>query len=237
MNRVDTLDSRTLRFTDCYGQRFMKSGRYRYRITPPGCAWLPGDHEFAVEVGAPSEKMVQHHVEVRADGATFTAVPSTVSIAAGDMVTWNCPQADAPPFAINGDRAFFSSEVLTNECGYSHVFSAPGRYEWVDAGGSGTCGVVEVADPKATTGAECRRWMETLAKGTLVMINDGRAEPEAVKITLGQTVFFAVVTGPGVTVTDRRLVGGGAEPKTASAPRTAPGAAPRASKAKAKPRK
>lgn len=38
------------------------------------------------------------------------------------------------------------------------------------------------------------------------MINDGRAEPAELEIMLGQTVFFAIVKGPAVTITERSLV-------------------------------
>ena len=34
-----------------------------------------------------------------------------------------------------------------------------------------------------------------------------QAEPAEVDIVVGQTVYFAIVTGPGVTITDARLAG------------------------------
>ena len=40
------------------------------------------------------------------------------------------------------------------------------------------------------------------------MIEKDKAEPAEVEIAVGQTVFFAVlVTGPGITITDERLIG------------------------------
>ena len=38
------------------------------------------------------------------------------------------------------------------------------------------------------------------------MIDGEQAEPVRIEIVTGQTVFFAIVKGPGVTVTDRRLL-------------------------------
>ena len=38
------------------------------------------------------------------------------------------------------------------------------------------------------------------------MISDGQPEPAEVEIMLGQTVFFAVVKGPGVSITEPVLV-------------------------------
>ncbi|HEV8560204.1 MAG TPA: hypothetical protein VGR06_28045 [Actinophytocola sp.] len=38
------------------------------------------------------------------------------------------------------------------------------------------------------------------------MIAQGDVEPAEVDIVTGQTVFFIVVSGPGITITDARLV-------------------------------
>jgi len=66
--------------------------------------------------------------------------------------------------------------------------------------------VVRVADPKPRNQDELRAWQSRLGEGALVMISDGRPEPAEVEIVLGQTVFFAVVKGPGLTITDGSLV-------------------------------
>jgi hypothetical protein len=49
--------------------------------------------------------------------------------------------------------------------------------------------------------------MKALSQGALVTIK-GRAEPQQVEIVTGQTVFFAVVDAPGITITDQRLEAG-----------------------------
>ena len=221
---TENLDSRALRNTDCYGQRLMKPGTYPYALVPAGGAGMGGDFPYAVEVVERSSKsdrdMQQATVTVRfvkerqgdcCDERTygpgrFVPDQERVTVEAGDMVVWNSPDAAARPFAVDGQKDFFGSTDLTNECGYTHVFTTPGEHEYVDANGSGLRGVVRVADPQPRTREELRAWQARLGEGTLVMISDGRPEPAEVEIMLGQTVFFAVVTGPGVTITDAALV-------------------------------
>jgi hypothetical protein len=43
------------------------------------------------------------------------------------------------------------------------------------------------------------------SKGTVVMVANDKANPAEVEIEVGQTVFFAIVAGRGITITDRRL--------------------------------
>ena len=49
-------------------------------------------------------------------------------------------------------------------------------------------------------------WQKRLSRGTVVMINDGKAEPAEVDVVMGQRVFFAVVNGPPMTITDTALM-------------------------------
>jgi plastocyanin len=224
----DNLDSRALRSTDCYGQRFMKPGTYPYALVPAGGAGATGDFPYVVEVvenaSGRERDMHQTTVTVRfvkerhgdccdertSDPGRFVPDEARVTIDAGDLIVWNSPDAATRPFAVDGQQDFFGSTALTNECGYSHVFMTPGEHEYVDAHGSGLRGVVRVADPKPRNRDELRAWQSRLGEGTLVMVSDGQPEPAEVEIMLGQTVFFAVVKGPGVTITDSSLVAVGA---------------------------
>jgi plastocyanin len=221
---TENLDSRALRNTDCYGQRFMKPGTYPYALVPAGGAGATGDFPYVVEVVETSSKrepdMHQTSVTVRfvkerhgeccdertSDPGRFVPDQERVTVEAGDMVVWNSPDAATRPFAVDGHKEFFGSTALTNECGYTHVFTTPGAHEYVDANGSGLHGVVRVVDPQPRTKDELRAWQSRLGEGTLVMISDARPEPAEVEIMLGQTVFFAVVKGTGVTITDATLV-------------------------------
>jgi plastocyanin len=150
--------------------------------------------------------MKQHTVLVNAKGGKFVASTPDLTIDAGDLVLWN--SLGSTPIAIAGDQAFFNSDRLFNEAGFSHAFGLPGEFRWADAFGSGLSGVVRVRDPGRCQDEESlRRWRKSLSKGTLVMIVDGKAEPAEVDIHTGQTVFFAIVKGPGVSITDERLLG------------------------------
>lgn len=220
---VDTFDSRALRQTDCFGQRFMRPGTYRYDTVPAGWADVSVDRPYTVTVLREGEgdvprrsehdqEMDQVTISVAADGKHYRPEEPDVTVRQGDLVLWHCPHPSPGGFAVVGDKAFFGSRSLVNECGYSHAFAAAGDHRWVDANGSGLEGLVRVRDPKAGTNDDFARWQQELAVGTLVLIADGKAEPAEVTVTTGQTVFFAVVTSEGITVTDARLVARPDEP-------------------------
>jgi plastocyanin len=207
---IDSFDSRALRHTDCYGQRFMRAGTYRYDLV--NAAWVPAtsEHPYQVRVTAAKDAdrvMGQHTVVVRADGNRFRPDTDTVRVDVGDLVVWHCPDATTTPFAVVGDKAFFGNTALVNESGFSHAFSAAGEYPWVDAHGSDLSGVVRVNDPPCDNVEDFRRWQRELSRGTLVMISGDRADPAEVEILTGQTVYFAVVKARGVSVTDARMAG------------------------------
>jgi plastocyanin len=205
---IDSFDSRALRNTDCYGQRFMRAGTYRYDLV--NAAWVPATSEHPYQVRVTAAKgadrvMQQHTVLVRADGNRFRPDDETLRVDVGDLVVWHCPDAAGTPFAVVGDKAFFGNAALVNESGFSHAFSAAGEYPWVDAHGSDLGGVVRVNDPPCDNMEDFRSWQRQLSKGTLVMITGSRAEPAVVDILTGQTVYFAVVKAGGISVTDERL--------------------------------
>jgi plastocyanin len=208
MQHLDTLDSRVLRLTDAYGQRFMREGRFAWAALPAGGGMLSVDRPFTIDVGPRRSdgKMTQHHVELGWDGQRFRPDRPKLAIEAGDLVSWHCPDPAAPGFEIAGDQPFFGSAALVNECGYSHAFGVPGRYRWVDALGSGLSGTVHVRPVSCATRDELAKWRARLAQAELVMIQHAKADRDTVEIVVGQTVYFAVVTGPGITITDERLV-------------------------------
>lgn len=201
-------DSRAIRRTDCYAQRFMRPGRYAYNILPTHGASLNEDRPYTILVkeGVKSGEMKQHNLFIKAKGAHFAPDNRELTIDLGDLVLWNCVSVDAPPHAIIGDQPFFDSARLSNECGYSHAFGTPGEYRWKDVYGSDISGVVIVKDPQCKCESDLRNWRQRLAEGTVVMIADGKANPDKVEIIVGQTVFFAIVTSPGISITDERLL-------------------------------
>jgi len=204
---IDHFDSRALGRTDCYGQRFMKTGTYRYNVLPAGGDALNDERPFVIQVKerSASNKMNQHTVFIK-PGPKMTVEPPELAIEAGDLVLWNCATGPAMPCMVVGDKEFFNSARLVNESGYSHAFGTAGEYEWVDAYGSGARGVVRVRHPECKSSRDYQQWREQLSRGTVVMISDAKAEPREVEIMTGQTVFFGIVKGPGISITDKRLV-------------------------------
>lgn len=206
---LDSFDSRALRLTDCYGQRFMKAGTFHYHVLPAGAECVVDERPFVITAVETKGKsgMTQHHVTVRAEGAAFKVDPPELQIEAGDLVLWHCPDAKAVPYAVVGDKDFFASTRLLNESGFTHAFSAAGEYRWRDAYGSDVGGVIRVRDPSCKNHNDVRKWRAALGSATLVMISDNKAQPPEVEILTGQTVFFAVTKSKGVSVTDERLLG------------------------------
>jgi plastocyanin len=205
----DRLDSRSLRFTDCYGQRFMKPGTYRYHVLAAGGPLVDPEKPFVIRVGERKSENVmnQQIVILKYADRRFAPDKPELTIEAGDLVTWNCPDPKAPGYAVQGDKEFFGSTRLVNECGFSHAFGSEGTYEWADAYGSGLGGVVRVVNPKGRSEADLAAWRDRLATAVLVMIDKGEAQPAAVDVVTGQTVYFAVTTSGGVSVTDRPTLG------------------------------
>lgn len=217
---TDQLDSRVLRFTDSYAQRFMRPGTYRYGVVAAGAhpaKAVPVDavrslHRgsaaapFTVQVEeSEAGAMAQTVLTVRREGTRFVVDQPTVRIRTGDMVMWHGTDASWP-FAIAGEKEFFGSDRLVNESGFSHAFTAAGTHEWGDAYGSGLRGTVRVRQPRLGSAKDVEAWQSRLSAGTLVTITDAVAEPAEVELVVGQTVFFVVTRGPGVSVTDVDLL-------------------------------
>jgi len=208
------LDSRALGRADCYAQRFMRPGDYRYNVVPGHAQAIATDHPFAIHVHAASDgrkgaAMAQHNLHVSTAGKSFTVTPAKLTIAVGDMVVWN--GGGTIPFAVVGEHDFFNSHRMVNECGFSHAFGKAGDYHWRDAFGSKLEGLIRVRDPDCSKHDQLKRWREQLSQGNVVMIADGKADRDEIDIVTGQTIFFAIVKTPGISITDGRLLGSGRE--------------------------
>lgn len=221
---MDNLDSRSLRFFDCYAQQFAAPGRVRYRLGAMTLEWLSlGEHSFAIEVAARpggkqasgKEKSKQHHLALRREGQQLVADPPSLEIVAGDVVMWHAADVTVPGFAVHGEGpdGAFGSGALRAGAVYTHAFGVPGDYEWLDARGSHVGGVVKVRPVEGLNKETGGKWMASLRAGTAITIDEGKATPEQVEIVVGQTVFWIVKSGPGITITDARLVRTGAKPE------------------------
>lgn len=214
---MTTLDSRALRYLDCFAQTFTTPGRVTYRLLAGTGVWaaIAADDEdvFTITITEgkrkdASAKGAQHDVTVRRSGQRLVAEPPQLTIAAGDIVGWHAPDTATPGFVVIGEGAggMFNSAALASGAIYTHVFDAPGDYQWGGANDGQTGGIVHVRNVEARTHGDLAEWLETLNNGTLVTIKEGQASPREVQIVVGQTVFFAVEQASGVTVTDARLV-------------------------------
>lgn len=208
---MNTLDSRVLQYTDCYAQKFAKPGQIRYQITTAAGACLPVEEtDFSIEVKACTGHKTgrQHTVIVRRERQRFVAEPAQLQIEVGDVVLWCAADASVSGFAVRGagDCTRFDSAALASEAVYTHAFGAPGSYKWVDANKGVVSGVVEVRSLDANNRNDCENWVRALAKGTLITICGNKATPERVEILAGQTVFWAVESASGISITDARLV-------------------------------
>jgi plastocyanin len=204
---LDQLDSRAIGRTSCFAQRFMRPGCYRYNVVPGYGQSLSADYPFEIHVTEQSgSEMTQHNVVVTDADKGFSVDQAEIRINTGDLVLWTGNGATRAPFAIAGDQPFFNSHRMTNECGYSHAFGSAGDYHWVDAYGSGLAGLVRVRKPDGADSKALSAWQAQLSEGNLVMIADGKVDRAELDIMVGQTVFFAIVTGPGISITDKRLL-------------------------------
>lgn len=192
-------------------QRFATSGVVRYEVTRGFGSTRSFDEEegvFKIEVVEvpPGSKPSQHGVTIRLAEGRLQADPPTIEINAGDMVLWNSGLAEVPGFSVRGEGAgmSFDSAAMTGECIFSHPFGLPGRYSWTDANGSDLVGNV-VVRPHEARGQKPAQLRSHLEKGTVVAIKGQDADPEAVDILVGQTVFWLVERAPGITITDARL--------------------------------
>ena len=203
----NNFDSRALGRADCYAQRFMRAGDFYYNVVPGHGQAMSTDYPFIIHVEENAKKpatMTQHSLTVTARARGFSVGSTPLNIALGDMVVWN--GGGDVPFAVVGDQDFFSSYKMVNECGFSHAFGIPGDYHWRDAFGSELSGTVRVRDPECKEDRDLKAWRESLSKGNLVMINEGKADRTALDIYTGQTVFFALIKTQGISITDSRLL-------------------------------
>jgi plastocyanin len=209
---MNTLDSRWLRYTDCFAQKFSSPGQVRYRVTTGAGACLPVEGTtFTIDVNKRTKsknESRQHNVAIRQEGHSLVASPPHLEIEVGGTVLWHAPNPSTPGFTVRGEGegVTFDSSALTSEAIYTHAFGTPGDYEWVDANGGVVSGVVEVRSLDFASREECEKWLKSQKNGTLVTIHGEEATPDLVQILTGQTVFWAVEKSTGVSITDARLV-------------------------------
>jgi plastocyanin len=210
---MNSLDSRYLRLGDTFAHRFVHPGSYRYTVGTPG-GLAPPDHHptFEIVVAAESGGASQtHYVTVSHADDMFAVDPAGLHINSNDVVLWSAASAATPGFSVRGmsEKAHFDSAELPANSMYSHAFGVTGEFEWRDALNPKIGGLITVTAPPACHTHEHRAaYLKTLSEATLVMIDAPKAHPKRIKVVLGQTVFFAVRSGHGVSIVDRTLLAG-----------------------------
>jgi plastocyanin len=211
---MSTLDSRLLRTGDCYAHRFSTPGVFRYELSPLPVSLAVHEDEEPVRVVVVSaatdkaQQQKQHDVVVKQTGNTLMVEPTRIDAVAGDLVVWAGDKSVAQGFRVRGQLGdqVIDSSALRDESIFTHAFGLAGEYEWVDANGSGLGGEIQVSLPDATT-FDQDQWLATLEQGSLINVKGQRATPRKVEIIVGQTVVWAVEKAPGVSITDRSLLG------------------------------
>lgn len=211
---MNTLDSRALRLGDCYAQKFPTPGEMRYAVHAgshaAGGAYGDGDDErYRIEVKPKKRDGAgkQHNVAVKRGRTGLAVEPEKLEIEAGDTVLWYTTDPDVGGFSVEGSSKEFSfgNNALRSEAIYTHAFGTAGPVEWVDARNGKVAGRVDVRPVEIRSERERQRWYEALAKGAAFEIRDGKATPERVEVTVGQTVFWKVWDGEGISIVDKRL--------------------------------
>jgi plastocyanin len=211
---MNTLDSRSLRTGDCFGQKFPVSGEVRYFVSA-GAELVPeagkrseGGYILRVIPANSGSKTNQHNVQITRKGNRLEAAPAELEIHAGDGVLWYTTDPSVTGFHVAGaGKEFrFSSACIETDAVYTHVFGVPGTYEWRDPHGTGIRGSVEVENAAHCNSGERNDWYEALKKPAAFEIKAGKSSPASVKIVVGQTVFWSISDGKGIAITDSRLL-------------------------------
>lgn len=200
------LDSRLLRYLDCFGQKFSTAGKHRYGL---GLQPSPAAQDFTIDVGAKPNPVgaTQHHVTVAFAEGKHKPDHDPIEIALGDVVTWSSVSESMPPFSVFGDgpSGTFENGKMRHECIYTHVFTVPRVHAWIDAHGGGAAGSITVKQVKVTTQDEYKRWFESVKKASVVHIQGKKFDNAALEIPVGGTVCWAIENTGGIAVTDRLL--------------------------------
>jgi plastocyanin len=209
---MHTLDSRSLRLGDCFGQKFPTPGDIRYFVSsgellPRAETRTEGGHLIKVLPAAAGTEPRQHNVVVARANGRLTVDPARLEINAGDGVLWHTTDPEVTGFHVagSGEGFQFNSASIRGESVFTHAFGVPGRYEWIDPNGTGVGGTIDVEAALCKGSDERDRWFEMLKKPAGIKIKGNASSPATVSITVGQTVFWSITDSPGVAILDKRL--------------------------------
>jgi plastocyanin len=221
---MNSLDSRHLRVGDTFALRFTTPGAFHYGVGVAGGPIARGHHaafEIVVRPDAgPSHKT--HYVKVTYENGALGVDTPKLEVNRDDAVMWSAAAGNAPGFRVSGHGEggeFDSSELPVNSL-YTHVFGSPGEVKWGSPHHPDLHGTIIVeTHPVCRNNQEREAYFSKLAEPTLVLIDNHRARPGQATITVGQTVFFAVRTGGGISIVDKTLLAAAnPQPQSSSPP-------------------
>jgi len=212
-----TLDSRSMGPLDCFVQKVTEPGDLVFEIRKSAAGFCPMDKDAVMRVKVKANKASraqqrtsgkQHSVPVIYDDDGFQTKSLPKDLVQGDAILFHQADTKAPGFAVIGrmGKTEFSSTELRDQVVFSHPFGLPGRYQWVDANGSGVGGVIVVENEPAMGKDGAKRAIERMSEGVMVHIVGNKVKPKELRIATGQTVFFAVEGTDGITITDVTLL-------------------------------
>lgn len=211
------LDSRMLGPLNCFVQKVTEPGEVSFEIRKSAAGFVPMQKDVANRIKVKSKKATaaqlrttgkQHMVPVAFEKGEFRPLSMPKELEEGDAILFHPSERTGPAFAVIGrmGKTTFSSTELRDQAVFTHAFGLPGRYEWADANGSGVGGVIVVENEPATGKMAAERAMQRISEGVLVHIVGTKVQPRELRISTGQTVFFAVEQTEGITITDVSLL-------------------------------
>jgi plastocyanin len=209
---MDTIDSRTLGYFDCFFRQFGSPGRSTYSVGAAELHTLGDEARFAILVGEkPGREPRQHDVIVRLRDGRLVPDRNEVEIARDDLVMWRADGQQTPRFSLSGTDAagWWSSSSLRGGSLYTHTFGLPGEYSLADAHGGSLVAVVVVRNPVLPREpGDHGAWQAAREKPAFIALESLPVRPHRAELVVGQTLVVAVgdVPAPGITLTEQRLL-------------------------------
>ncbi len=215
-------DSSALKVFNCFAQKFTQPGTWPYRLVETGVSIAAAPtYPFTVTVTAapPGATPQQKNVTVKRGASGLVADPAQVTVAAGDLVLWNTPDASIEGFAVEvslpaqtAARALFlalpegivgniratGSHQMYNNVFFTHVFGLPGDYSWQDANGGKAQGIIHVRTMPVQSAADRDAWVAKWSEGVGITIQGDSVDKPEVDILVGQTVVWSIAGANGI---------------------------------------
>ncbi|HEX6368200.1 MAG TPA: hypothetical protein VF006_04675 [Longimicrobium sp.] len=209
---MDTIDSRTLGYFDCFFQQFTSAGTVRYSLGVGDAHPGPEGAPFTIVVrGEPGREPAQLDITVCARNGRLEPDRAEAEIAPGDVVMWHAERSQTPLFSVQGTgpAGAWGSSSLVSDSIFAHTFGLPGEYRLANAHDGTLLAVVAVKNPPPfREPGDHGAWLASLETGAVIAIESPASRVQRKELRVGQTLVFAIrdVPDPGITITDERLL-------------------------------